>query len=127
MSAATADAENDTAVETPAKASPARSKPAPKADTKPKRQPPYAVILHNDDVNGMDFVVETIIKVFGYAPAKALRLTIQAHFAGRACVWTGHRELAELKAEQLLSRGPDPIMARFGASPLGVSVEPFPE
>ena len=45
---------------------PAKEKPAPGTDTRPKLQPPYAVILHNDPINGFDFVITVLKKVFRY-------------------------------------------------------------
>jgi ATP-dependent Clp protease adaptor protein ClpS len=94
--------------------------------SKAKRQPPYAVVLHNDDVNGMEHVVGALRKVFNYDLMKAVGLMLQAHQTGRSIVWTGTLELAELKADQLRSCGPDPNMRDRGACPLGVSVEPLP-
>jgi ATP-dependent Clp protease adaptor protein ClpS len=84
------------------------------------------VILYNDDVNGFEYVVSTLMKVFGYAAEKAYQLTLEAHNTGRSCVWTGMREHAELKADQLRSCGPDPAMAARGAARLSVSIEPLP-
>lgn len=93
---------------------------------RPKRQPPYAVILHNDDKNTMEFVVGVLRKVFGFGATKATWLMMRVHVGGKAPVWTGTRELAELKAEQVKSCGADPLMASQGAQPLSVSVEPLP-
>lgn len=95
-----------------------------RAKPRTKRQPPYAVVLHNDDINGFDFVVAALRKVFGYAAPRAYRLTLTAHLIGRSRVWSGMREHAELKAEQLVSCGADPAMRARGALPLRVSVEP---
>src|SRR5689334_14841916 len=78
-----------------------RPKHQPKDETKAKRQPPYAVILHNDDLNGMDFVISALRKVFNYDLQKALTLMMQAHETGRSIVWTGSLEVAELKRDQL--------------------------
>ena len=99
-----------------------------KADTKkkPKRQPPYAVVLHNDPVNGFDFVVSVLRKIFKYSTPKAFMLTMRAHVSGRSIVWTGTLELAELKADQIRSCGPDPVQASSGACSLSVSLEPLP-
>jgi ATP-dependent Clp protease adaptor protein ClpS len=94
--------------------------------TRTRRQPPYAVILHNDDVNTFDFVIGVIMKVFRYRLARAFRLTMQAHYRGRSVVWTGALEVAELKAEQVKSCGPDPSRRASGAPPLRVTVEPLP-
>ncbi len=94
-------------------------------DTKTKRQPPYAVILHNDQANGFGFVVGVLQKVFGYGKPKALQLTLTAHLRGRSTVWTGCLEVAELKAEQIQACGPDPAQIKAGAQPLGVSIEPL--
>ena len=93
-------------------------------ESKTRRQPPYAVILHNDDVNGMDFVIAVLRKVFGYTVEKCVELMLQAHKTGRAVVWVGALEVAELKADQIRSCGPDPDQKAKGAQTLGVSVEP---
>jgi ATP-dependent Clp protease adaptor protein ClpS len=89
-----------------------------------RRQPPYAVILHNDDINTMDFVIVVLRKVFGYTAHKCFELMMEAHEKGRAVVWVGALEIAELKADQIRSCGPDPGLVSKGAQPLGVSVEP---
>jgi len=98
----------------------------PREETKVKRQPPYAVVLHNDDLNGFDYVVGALRKVFNYSLVKAFWLTLKVHVTGRSIVWTGSLEVAELKADQLRSCGPDPNMKHRGAPPLGVSIEPLP-
>lgn len=90
----------------------------------PARQPPYAVILHNDDHNGMDFVIMVLRKVFGYTVEKCVELMLEAHEKGRSVVWVGALEVAELKADQIRSCGADPQQKSKGAQPLGVSVEP---
>jgi ATP-dependent Clp protease adaptor protein ClpS len=93
-------------------------------ESQTRRQPPYAVILHNDDHNGMDFVITVLRKVFGYEVEKCIQLMLEAHEKGRAVVWVGALEVAELKADQIRSCGADPEQKRKGAQPLGVSVEP---
>lgn len=93
-------------------------------ETQTRRQPPYAVILHNDDLNGMDFVVDVLQTVFGYPDEKCFDLMMEAHKKGRCVVWVGPLEVAELKADQIHSCGPDPAMKPRGAEPLRVTVEP---
>lgn len=92
-------------------------------ETRTRRQPPYAVILHNDDSNSMDFVVMVLRKVFGYTLEKCVGLMLEAHEKGKAAVWIGALEVAELKADQVRSCGSDPFVKK-GGHPLGVSVEP---
>ena len=100
--------------------------PETDTETQTRRQPPYAVILHNDDINTMEFVVGVLRKVFGYTVEKCVELMIEAHEKGRSVVWVGPLEVAELKADQIHSCGADPVQAARGAQPLGVSVEPAP-
>ena len=97
--------------------------PEQEAETRTRRQPPYAVILHNDDTNTQVFVVMVLRKVFGYTVEKCIELMLEAHDKGRAVVWVGALEVAELKADQIRSFGADPS-AQQESHPLGVSVEP---
>src|SRR5262245_39954149 len=90
-----------------------------------RRVPPYNVILENDDYHSFEFVIEVLQKALGCNQEKAFLLTQQAHTQGRAVVWTGPKEVAELKAEQIQSF-PE-IRAdgtKFG--PLGCTIEPAP-
>jgi ATP-dependent Clp protease adaptor protein ClpS len=93
---------------------------------RPKKQPPYAVVLLNDDEHTFQYVVETLGKVFGYPLEKCYTLTAQVHHQGRGIVWSGTRELAELKRDQIRSAGPDFYAAKKVEYPLGVTVEPLP-
>jgi ATP-dependent Clp protease adaptor protein ClpS len=97
----------------------------PDAVTRTRRQPPYAIILHNDNYNTFPFVIGVLRKVFRYGLPKAYWLTLKVHFRGRGVVWSGTLELAELKAEQVRSCGPDPL-TRPRSQPLTVTVEPLP-
>ena len=97
--------------------------PEEATETRTRRQPPYAVILHNDDSNSMDFVILVLRKVFGYTVEKCVALMLEAHERGKAAVWVGAMEVAELKADQIHSCGSDPFV-KTGGHPLGVTVEP---
>jgi ATP-dependent Clp protease adaptor protein ClpS len=113
-------------VTTEPQVAPAVAVPEPREQTQTQRQPPYAVILHNDELNGFDFVIGVLRKVFNYGRLKAFWLTFKVHCAGRGVIWSGTLEVAELKADQVRSCGPDPNGARRGALPLKVTVEPLP-
>lgn len=101
------------------------TKPAPKEKSKTRRYPPYNVILENDDYHSFEFVIEVLRKALGCNEQRAFQFTEQAHNSGRAVVWTGTREVAELKVEQIRS------FHEISASgtklgPLGVTIEPAP-
>ena len=96
------------------------------ADAKPKKQPPYAVVLFNDEEHSFQYVVETLMKVFGYPHEKSYSLTLQIHNAGKGIVWSGSREVAELKRDQIRSAGPDFYAAKKVEFPLKATVEPLP-
>ncbi len=69
---------------------------------------PWKVIVWDDPVTLMVYVTMVFQKLFGYAYPKARRLMMEVHTAGRALVWTGAREEAELyvfrlHAHQLLA------------------------
>jgi ATP-dependent Clp protease adaptor protein ClpS len=96
---------------------------APETRRRTLRLPPHAVILHNDDFNSMDHVVNVLGKVFGYAVEKCVTIMLEAHEKGRAVAWTGSLEVAEFKADQIHSCGADPAVRK--AQPLRVTIEPL--
>ena len=68
--------------------------------------PPYAVILHNDDHNAMDFVVVALVKsVPSLSPQDAIEIMLEAHNRGQATVIVCPLELAELYRDRILSFG----------------------
>jgi len=101
-------------------------KPASDTDADPALVPPYAVILHNDNLTTMEYVVVVLMRVFHYGVFKSYSLMWAVHTKGRAPVWSGAKEEAESKAAALRDCGPDPIMRLFGAKTLRVTVEAQP-
>jgi ATP-dependent Clp protease adaptor protein ClpS len=67
--------------------------------------PPWKVLLHNDDINDMGFVIEAIVELTTLAPQLALIRTIEAHKTGVSMLLCTHREYAELLQEQFASKG----------------------
>jgi len=93
--------------------------------TQTRRQPPYHVVILNDEEHTFDYVIELLTKLFGHPLAKAMELTLTIHTTGRAVVYTTHKEKAELKRDQVLAYGPDPRMS-VSKGPLGCYIEPAP-
>ena len=57
---------------------------------------PWRVIVWNDPVNLMSYVVYVFRSYFGFSPAEAERLMLQVHNDGRAIVAQGNREAMEV-------------------------------
>jgi ATP-dependent Clp protease adaptor protein ClpS len=90
-----------------------------------QRIPPYNVILENDDHHSMEFVIEALQKALGASPERAYQLMIQAHTTGRAIVWTGPKEVAELKADQIRTFH-EVHASGANLGPLSCYIEPAP-
>lgn len=67
--------------------------------------PPFGVVLHNDDVNDIARVVETLVEIVRIRLPDAFEFTMEAHNEGLAVVCRTHRERAEFLRDQLISKG----------------------
>jgi ATP-dependent Clp protease adaptor protein ClpS len=81
-------------------------------DQKTQRQPPYNVILLNDDDHTYEYVIEMLRALFGYPIEKGFELAKIVDTQGRAIVCTTSLERAELKRDQIHAYGPDPRIPR---------------
>ena len=81
-------------------------------------EPLYRVIIHNDDVTPMDFVVQVLKTIFYLSNPKAAEIMLTAHYYGTAYVQT----LPKSEAERRINK------AHFAAGlegyPLHFSIEP---
>lgn len=77
----------------------------PDVDEDIKQDRPWQVVVWNDPVNLMSYVVHVFRKLFGYPKEKATRLMLQVHNEGRAVVASGPREKAELDCYRLHHHG----------------------
>ncbi len=87
-------------------------------DEKTELEPLYRVIIHNDDVTPMDFVVRVLTTFFYLSNPRAADIMLTAHVYGTAYVQT----LAKSEAEKRINK------AHFAAGlegyPLHFSMEP---
>lgn len=63
------------------------------------------LVLHNDDFNTFDFVIECLIEICKHTPEQAEQCTILVHYKGKCTVKTGSMELLKPMHEKLISRG----------------------
>lgn len=66
---------------------------------------PWQVVVWNDPVNLMSYVVWVFRKLFGHPVEVATRLMLQVHHEGRAVVSSGPLEKAELDCHRLHHHG----------------------
>jgi ATP-dependent Clp protease adaptor protein ClpS len=72
-------------------------------ESKEKRQ--AKLVLHNDDVNSFDYVMETLIEVCDHSLTQAEQCATITHYKGKCEVRSGtHHEMKELRY-RLISRG----------------------
>jgi ATP-dependent Clp protease adaptor protein ClpS len=87
-------------------ASSTETAPKEKVKRRATQEPPYKVILHNDDYTPMDHVVVVLRKVIPrMSLPKAVSIMLEAHTKGKAVVTKCHKELAELYREGLKAEG----------------------
>ena len=77
--------------------------PTREEDVRPEQ--PWIVIVWNDPINLMTYVVYVFQKLFGYSREKATSLMLDVHHKGRAVVSNGTREKAELDVFRLHEHG----------------------
>ena len=65
----------------------------------------WKVIVWNDPINLMSYVVFIFMKVLAFPREKATRHMLEVHHIGKSCVATETREKAELYHQQLQSFG----------------------
>lgn len=77
--------------------------PLPETKSLIQLSTPWQVIVWDDPVNLMNYVVFVFRFVFGYTEKKARDLMLSVHEKGKAVVWTGEQERAEMYVLQMHS------------------------
>lgn len=96
-------------------------KPENKA-TKPRTLPPYHVLLLDDQDHTHEYVMEMLRSLFGYPMERGYRIAQEVDRRKKAVVFTAHRELAELKRDQIHAYGCDLRVATCAGSMSAVVV-----
>jgi ATP-dependent Clp protease adaptor protein ClpS len=88
---------NHNEVEKPEGATAVKNKPAP---LKPRLLPPFRLVLHNDEVNDMEDIVDAIVELTPLSTQEAELKMIEAHRTGAAVLLATHKERGELYVDQ---------------------------
>src|ERR1700730_10667179 len=85
---------------------------APGHRERDQREFGWNVMVWNDPITLMSYVVLVLRRLFGYDHATATKLMLQVHNEGRAVVATQPREQAEVSVAQLHSFGLQATLGR---------------
>jgi ATP-dependent Clp protease adaptor protein ClpS len=98
--------------------------PKVKPEEKTRRQPPYNVVLLDDDYHTFEYVITMLQQLFGYPREKGYQLALEVHTTGRVIVLTTTKEHAELKRDQIHAFGADPLASRESLGSMSSIIEP---
>ncbi len=73
--------------------------PSPKVE----QLPPWKIILHDDEVNSAEYVVNKVQEIAKLDEEKAAKRVLEAHQNGKSTLLSTHREKAELLVEMFES------------------------
>lgn len=65
----------------------------------------HEIVLHNDDVNTFDFVIDSLISVCEHTLEQAEQCTLLVHYKGKCTVKTGEYKDLKSRCTKLLSLG----------------------
>ncbi|MDX9942569.1 MAG: ATP-dependent Clp protease adaptor ClpS [Bacteroidales bacterium] len=63
------------------------------------------LVVHNDDFNTFEFVIQTLIEVCNHEPEQAEQCTLIIHYKGKCVVRTGDYQTLEPMYREILKRG----------------------
>ncbi len=98
--------------------------PKSKPEEKTRRQPPYHVILLDDDYHTFEYVITMLQQLFGYPREKGYEMALEVHTTGRVIVLTTSLEHAELKRDQIHAFGPDLLSSKECVGSMSAMIEP---
>ena len=102
------------------------TKTLPNKAERPRKQPPYHVILFDDDDHTYEYVIGMLRRLFGYVEETAVQLASEVDNSGRVILDTTTLERAELKRDQISAFGRDWRLPRCAGS-MSAIIEPAPE
>jgi ATP-dependent Clp protease adaptor protein ClpS len=84
----------------------------PKTATKRKKRevPRYHVILWDSDQHTYEYVERMLRELFGHSPEECHKMAETVDTQGKVIVLTTTKEHGELKRDQILAYGKDPLM-----------------
>ena len=86
-------------------------------------EPPYHLILLDDDDHTYQYVVTMLGSVFGYAPEKGFAIACIVDADGQAILMTASLDEVKLKQDQVHGFGADPLMPHSKGS-MSAVIEP---
>lgn len=89
---------------------------SPKDKTIKKIQPPYNLVLLDDDDHSDKYVIQMCQTIFGYPPEKGMQIAKEVNSQKRVIIYSGSLEVVEFKQEQVHAFGPDPLIQRCQGS-----------
>ncbi len=98
--------------------------PKPHTEERTKRQPPYHVILLDDDDHTYEYVIRMLQELFGHSFETAYLMAVEVDTTGRVIVLTTTKEHAEFKRDQIHAFGPDPLSSHGCAGSMSAVIEP---
>jgi ATP-dependent Clp protease adaptor protein ClpS len=98
--------------------------PKLRPEERTRRQPPYNVVLLNDDDHTYEYVVTMLQQLFGYPREKGYLMAREVDTTGRVIVLTTTKEHAELKRDQIHAFGPDPLSSKECQGSMSAIIEP---
>ncbi len=94
-------------------------------DTEKEVEPPYHLILLDDDAHSYAYVIGMMAAIFGYSRDKGFAIACIVDKDGRAIVMTGSKAEMELKQDAIHAYGADPLM-EISAGSMSAIIEPAP-
>ena len=76
-----------------------------KVETFPANEVPWVTIVVDDPVNLIEYVAYVFQTVFGWDEQKAMKHTMEVHEDGQSVVFSGSKDDAQNKAEQVGTYG----------------------
>lgn len=88
-----------------------------KTDTRLRYPDRFNVIIHNDDLTPMEFVIHLLVEIFNKTLTEATEVTHIVHEEGKGIAGTYNQEIAKQKLHEAI------VITRYHGHPLKLTIE----